>query len=100
MDGRGKMIFSPLHDEDLDEVAALEQACFSMPWSRALFLEELKHPELSTWRVARDSEAGPILGYMGFWKAVDEAHIVNLAVRPESRRRGMGALLANHLLGL
>lgn len=94
------MIFSPLHPEDVEEVAALEQACFTLPWSKALFLEELKHPELSTWRLARETEDGPILAYMGYWKAVDEAHIVNLAVRPESRGKGTGYILAGHLLEL
>jgi ribosomal-protein-alanine N-acetyltransferase len=92
------LIFGPLHPEDVEEVAALEQACFSLPWSKALFEEELKHPELSVWRVARETEEGPIIGYMGYWKAVDEAHIVNLAVHPGARGRGTGTVLAGHVL--
>ncbi len=35
----------------------------------------------------------PIVGYGGFWKMVDEAHISTIAVTPEERRRGIGELL-------
>jgi ribosomal-protein-alanine N-acetyltransferase len=102
MVGQEGLIFSALKEGDLDEVAVLEQACFSMPWSKALFQEELKHPDLSTWRVARKGpqNGGPILAYMGYWKAGDEAHIVNLAVHPDWRRQGLGEAMAGHVLAL
>ncbi|MFQ6014677.1 MAG: ribosomal protein S18-alanine N-acetyltransferase [Anaerolineae bacterium] len=38
-------------------------------------------------------ERPPIVGYGGFWLAVDEAHISTLAVRPDQRRKGIGELL-------
>ena len=82
----------------MDEVAALEAACFSLPWSRRLFEEELKHPDLSSWVVARAEAGGPILGYAGWWKAGQEAHLVNLAVGPARRRQGLGRELARRVL--
>ena len=92
---------SPLRDADLDEVCAIERDSFPTPWSRALFEEELRRPEVCHWLAARDpsSPAGARLAaYGGFWKAVDEAHFTNLAVRRDWRRRGLGRLLLRALL--
>lgn len=92
-------VFEALTEADLDEVADIEKLCFGTPWSKALFAEELKHESICHWFKARD-EAGPmrVAAYMGFWKAVDEAHITNLAVRPEIQRKGLGRALAGYLL--
>ncbi len=87
--------------EDLPEVCAIEIASFSTPWSEALFDAELKRPELCFWTVAEDPQAAPgsrLLGYGGFWKAVDEAHFTNLAVRPDQRGAGLGWALLQEIL--
>lgn len=91
--------YEPLTDADLDEVVLIEQACFGTPWGRALFSEELKQTEICHWFKARDLGSGDrVAAYMGYWKAVDEAHITNLAVRPEYRRLGLGRALVTYLL--
>jgi ribosomal-protein-alanine N-acetyltransferase len=41
-----------------------------------------------------------IVGFLGLWYMVDEAHIVTVAVRPEMRRRGAGELLVAEALEL
>jgi ribosomal-protein-alanine N-acetyltransferase len=94
------LTFELLQAGDLDELAGLEKECFSLPWSRALFAEELKHPELSHWLLVRDEAlpGRPLAGYMGFWKAGDEAHVVNLAVQPGRRGQGLGFELATRIL--
>lgn len=92
--------FEPLTEADLDEVVEIEKLCFGTPWSRALFSEELKHTDICTWTKAVKSGSGQrVAAYMGFWKAVDEAHITNLAVRPEYRRAGLGRALVTRLMG-
>ncbi len=84
---------------DLDEVAEIEKACFTTPWSKALFADEMAKPDICAWRVARPlAGAFRVAGYMGYWKAVDEAHITNLAVRPDWRRQGLGRALALDVL--
>jgi len=93
----------PLLAADLDEVCAIERACFGTPWSRELFLEELAKPAICHWLVAIDPAAPPgqgVAGYGGFWKAVDEAHFTNIAVRPDWQRRGQGRRLLLALLDL
>ena len=81
----------PMTAEHLDEVAALEQLCFSDPWSRNLLAESLKN-DLSAYLVALD-DAGHVAGYAGLTVVLDEASIDNIAVRPDCRRRGVAAQL-------
>jgi ribosomal-protein-alanine N-acetyltransferase len=50
------------------------------------------------WKVARDETPEPkvrqyIVGFTGIWLMADEAHITNIAVAQEYRRRGIGELL-------
>lgn len=95
------LILRALEPGDLDEVGAIERACFSTPWSRQLFENELKQPELCHWLVLADPGAAAgerVAAYGGFWKAVDEAHFTNVAVRPQRQRRGLGRRLLRALL--
>ena len=76
---------------DLDQVMEVEQASFSMPWSRWMFERELRDREHSHFlTVRRGSE---LLGYIGCWIALGEAHIVTIAVRSDFRREGIGSIL-------
>lgn len=80
--------------EDMDQVMAIEQASFSMPWSRNLFLSEFRSPRISTLMVAlSDAPVRNIDGYIVFWLVEDEMHILNLAVAPPLRRQGIGRTL-------
>ena len=77
----------------IDAVAALEQACFSEPWSVAALAEELDNPP-AVFRVAVEGDTA--LGYVGMHHVLDEGFITNVAVSPNARRRGVArALLAD-----
>jgi len=80
-----------MRKEDVDQVLAIEQASFSMPWSKNLFLSEFRSPTVSTLLVALDKSAPGrrVVGYTVYWLVEDEMHILNLAVTTESRRRGI-----------
>ena len=74
-------------------LAALEQVCFSDPWSEQGLSEELTNPH-AVFRVA--VEDGTVLGYVGMHHLLDEGYITNVAVSPDARRRGVArALLAD-----
>jgi ribosomal-protein-alanine N-acetyltransferase len=80
--------------EDLDQVLAIEQISFSMPWSRNLFLSEFRNAPVSLMLVARSSpEPETIIGYIVCWIVADELHILNLATEPARRRKGIARLL-------
>jgi ribosomal-protein-alanine N-acetyltransferase len=76
-----------MRKEDIDQVLAIEQASFSMPWSKNLFLSEFRSPGVSTLMVAlADGPDRTVIGYIVFWLVQDEVHILNLAVAPAFRR--------------
>ena len=73
--------------DDAEETAAIERACFAMPWSREAFWGEIKNDNtLYLVATAKDK----VVGYMGAWLLQGEAQITNIAVHPEYRRRGIG----------
>ncbi len=78
--------------EDLGGLLAVEQASFLNPWTRDMYVAELRNPEMSHLLVAKDS-AGRVVGFCGFWRVVDEIHINNLAVLPEYRRQGIASMI-------
>lgn len=78
--------------EDLDQVLAIEGESFSTPWSRRAFEMEVNgQNEYAYYLVARCGEQ--ILGYLGAWLIVNEAHITNIAVKSSARRQGIGEQL-------
>ncbi len=80
--------------EDIDQVLIIEQASFSMPWSRNLFLSEFRSPSVSNLLVAlSDSPVRTVIGFIIFWLVKDEMHILNLAVEPSFRRQGIARKL-------
>jgi ribosomal-protein-alanine N-acetyltransferase len=81
------VIFRPMLEVDLDQVTAIEKASMPSPWSKELFEEELRRPLAHYFVVEVE---GQVAGYMGYWQAPEEAHIINLAISPEFRRKGLG----------
>ena len=88
----------PMMQSHLDEMAALEQVCFSMPWSRSALNDELVN-EYAAYFVAED-DAGKVAGYAGMHMMFDEAYITNVAVRPDMRRQGISTALLRRLEGI
>ena len=83
----------PMTADHLDQVAEIEQICFSDPWSRRMLSEHLENECAAT--LVALSENGTVLGYAGLLVVLDEGYITNVAVRPEYRRQGIaGELLA------
>ena len=77
------------------QVAQLEKLCFADPWSESSITSELNNP-LSLWLVAE--EDGCVLGYIGSQTEMGEADMMNVAVHPEYRRRGIAQALVNGLI--
>ena len=80
---------------DLREVLEIERASCSMPWSEALFFNEIKNPR-SIPRVARKD--GKVVGYLCAHRIMDEGHILNLAVHPDLRRSGIASALIGDMI--
>ena len=81
----------PMTSAHLDQVAEIEQICFSDPWSRRMLSEHLENECAAT--LVAQGEDGTILGYAGLLVILDEGYITNVAVRPEYRRQGIAGQL-------
>jgi ribosomal-protein-alanine N-acetyltransferase len=95
MEPTGRIEVRPMTEGDLDEIMQIERRSFPTPWSRRLFQRELLLPYAHAF-VAREAPRDQVAGYLCFWLVEGEAHILNLAVHPELRRRGIGSLLLRH----
>ncbi|HEX4913591.1 MAG TPA: ribosomal protein S18-alanine N-acetyltransferase [Vicinamibacterales bacterium] len=73
----------------LDGVVEIEEASFNNPTTREWYERELARPEVCFIYVLRTPEH-PCAAFCAFWRIADQAHINNLAVRPELRGRGFG----------
>ena len=80
--------------EHVAQVAQLEKVCFSDPWSERSIASELNNP-LSYWLVALDGDQ--LTGYIGSQSVMGESDMMNVAVSPDYRRRGIGEALVNAL---
>lgn len=89
------MILTNMERCHVPQVAALEKECFSDPWSEGSVASELENP-LSRWLVALEGEQ--VLGYVGSQTVLDESDMMNLAVDPAFRRRGIARALVCALI--
>lgn len=78
---------TPMTAEHIPQIAALERACFSHPWSEDMLREELWNDAAVI--VAAEGEDGTVLGYAGLQTVLDEGYINNVAVDPRFRRQGV-----------
>lgn len=112
----------PMRQEDIRQVLDIERQSFPSMWPQTVYQRELKNkmarylvayeeaPEGDTaapperdglGRVVRRLFGGPsageprerLLGLVGLWLMMGEAHIVTIAVHPEYRRQGIGEVL-------
>jgi ribosomal-protein-alanine N-acetyltransferase len=81
--------------DDVDEVTRLEKLCFSDPWAKSCFLDELEH-QFSIPLVVKIAQK--IVGYACLWHVDDQLEIANFAVSPEFRRKGIGRTLMENVL--
>ena len=96
--GEKQIYIERMRGEDIEEIMAIEGVSFSSPWTRNMFLWELRDDSPSHFLVAKVDES--IVGYGGFCTALDEAHISSLAVHPSFRRRKIGKRLLTAILDL
>ena len=84
-----------MNADHVAQVAALEKVCFgAAAWSERSVASELNN-ELALWLVALDGET--VAGYVGSQTVIDESDMMNVAVHPDYRRKGIAEALVNAL---
>jgi ribosomal-protein-alanine N-acetyltransferase len=84
-----------LSSHDLGAIERIERRSYATPWSRSMFASELAKPT-SICLGAFSGEEG-LLGYLIISRYVDAWHVMNIAVDPDHRGRGVARALFDEL---
>jgi len=87
----------PAQRSDLGAVVAIERASFGDPWTRGMFGTHLTS-DGNNFLVA--DEAGSVVGYAIAVVVSEESELLNIAVDPDHRGHGLGALLLDAAMDL
>lgn len=91
--GSGERQIRTMTYTDLKQVIEVEMKAYSHPWTIGIFRDCLR-VGYSCWVL---TEANVIIGYGIVMLAAGEAHILNLCVKPDYQRKGLGRHLLNFM---
>jgi ribosomal-protein-alanine N-acetyltransferase len=97
--GAGTAEIRPLQLRDLSAIEEIERTSYPTPWSRSMFAGELAKPS-SISLGAFEPDTRKLLGFLIISRYVDAWHVMNLAVAPEHRRKGIATSLLERLFEL
>jgi ribosomal-protein-alanine N-acetyltransferase len=83
-----------MNEAHVASIAEIEKLCFCDPWSENSIATELTS-RLSYWLVA--VENGEVVGYVGSQSVLGESDMMNVAVHPDHRRKGIAEALVQAL---
>ena len=87
----------PMQKEDIDKIISIEKSAYGEHhWSKDSFLSELSN-DLAKYYSAFD-ENNELIAYAGSWQILEEAHITNIAVSPNFRRKYIGEALLKTII--
>jgi ribosomal-protein-alanine N-acetyltransferase len=81
---------------DLGAIEEIERVSYPTPWSRSMFAGEIGKPT-SLCLGAFEPDEDRLVGYLIVSRYVDAWHIMNVAVAPGQRRRGIAGRLLREL---
>ena len=86
----------PMNASHVAQVAVMEKLCFGdAAWSERSIASELNN-ELALWLVAEEN--GAVAGYVGSQSVMGESDMMNIAVAPQYRRKGIAQGLVSRLV--
>ena len=76
---------------DLDEVVSIEADSSVTPWSRQMFIDEMGHPYGACFvMTSMEASGASVIGFICFRNIGEESELLNLCLRPDRRRAGLG----------
>ena len=85
---------------DLEEIDRIERDSYPTPWSRSMFAGELAKSSSITLGAFETQSDDRLVGYLVVSRYVDAWHIMNVAVDPRHRRRGIATRLLDALFAM
>lgn len=90
-----KPIVRPLKSGDIEKIIAIEKECFPDPWPRSAFENIVDSPDHGARVAVYDNK---IVAYGCYLIIVNEAHLTNLAVTSEFRRKAVGREVLSEIM--
>ncbi len=88
----------PTTEEHLDKIAEFEALCFSTPWSRKSFADSMANEQvISLFTATVDNK---IVGYICLFHLFEEGELLNIAVSPDYRKRGIAQEMINKMFDI
>jgi ribosomal-protein-alanine N-acetyltransferase len=81
---------------DIQDILDIEASSFEFPWSERMFMNQLRLRSIAAVLVAHSGNA--VTGYSVVWFEGEDSHILNIAVSPEYRRRGVAGKLVDEII--
>lgn len=91
----GQIRIRAMERADVEYISRLEEATFSMPWSKEAFLEMIAKED-ARYYVAES--AGKVVGGCGVLMIAGEGNITNVVVEKKERNRGIGTKMLQYLI--
>jgi ribosomal-protein-alanine N-acetyltransferase len=89
-----KVVLQKMDIKDLDEVFSIETSDSLTPWSKNIFVEEMRNPLAYCFVMkTEDGSKQPVIGFICFRNITEESELLNIGVRPDYRQLGIGKKL-------
>lgn len=80
--------------KDLDEVLAIELSSPLAPWSKNMFIEEMRNALSFSFVIKKDGRSEePVIGFICFRNIEEESELLKICVHPDHRKLGIGKQL-------
>lgn len=92
---RPQVAYRRMRPDDLEAVAQLEKSLYAFPWSLGNFRDSV-NAGYDCWVACHGEQ---VIGYAILMVALDEAHLLNIAVDGAWQNRGIGRAFLEFMLG-
>ena len=89
------MMITQMNESHVPQIAELEKLCFNDPWSANSIASELDN-RLAFWLVVLEGDQ--VIGYVGSQTVLGETDMMNIAIHPDHRNRGIATKLIEALI--
>jgi len=91
-----QLLLSPMAEEDIPAVRAIELEVFPTPWPGSAYQRELNNNRAAHYVCLRRN--GKVVGYGGLWAVGEESHITTIGVAAECQGQGLGKAIFTALV--
>jgi ribosomal-protein-alanine N-acetyltransferase len=88
------VVLQKMDIKDLDEVSSIETSNSLTPWSKNMFVEEIRNSFAYCFVMkTEDGSKHPVIGFICFRNITEESELLNIGVHPDYRQLGIGKKL-------